>query len=125
MTLSLSLATFFRPNSSFAFDSLQHHVHIRHRRDYDEEQAGVVVKASSPGQPIKQEIHKYANVANGPQRLRQPLFKCGLQSRATKNPVNTVSTFSTSGKSKRTLRISENINFTNDDVMNYVIRDLQ
>jgi len=34
MTLSLSLATFFRPNSFFAFDFLQHHVHIRHRRDY-------------------------------------------------------------------------------------------
>ena len=34
MTLSLSLATFCRPNSSFAFDFLQHHVHIRYRRDY-------------------------------------------------------------------------------------------
>jgi len=29
MTLSLSLTTFCRPNSSFAFDFLQHHVHIR------------------------------------------------------------------------------------------------
>jgi len=29
------LATFCLPNSSFTFDFLQHHVHIRHRRDYD------------------------------------------------------------------------------------------
>jgi len=33
MTLSLSLATFRRTNSSFAFDFLQQHVHIRHSRD--------------------------------------------------------------------------------------------
>jgi len=31
MTLSLSLVTFCQPNSSFPFDFLQHHVHIRHR----------------------------------------------------------------------------------------------
>jgi len=41
MTLSLSLATFCRPNS-FALDFLQHHVHIRHSRDYDEQKAVVV-----------------------------------------------------------------------------------
>jgi len=35
LTFSLSLATFSRPNYSFAFDFLQHHVHIRHRRDFD------------------------------------------------------------------------------------------
>jgi len=35
MTLSLSLATFCRPNFSFAFDFLQYHVHIRYRKDYD------------------------------------------------------------------------------------------
>jgi len=33
----LSLATFCRPNSNFAFYSLQHHMHIRHKRDYDAE----------------------------------------------------------------------------------------
>jgi len=44
--LSLSLATFCRPNSSFAFDFLQHHVHIRHRRYYDKQKAVVVVEAS-------------------------------------------------------------------------------
>jgi len=43
MTLSLFLAAFFRPNSLFAFYSLQHHVHIRHRRDYDEQKAVVVI----------------------------------------------------------------------------------
>jgi len=43
MTLSLSLATFCRPNSSFAFKFLQHHVQIRHRRDYDEQKAVVVM----------------------------------------------------------------------------------
>jgi len=42
MTLSLSLATFCRPNS-LAFHFLQHHVHIRHRRDYDKQKAVVVV----------------------------------------------------------------------------------
>ena len=35
MTLGLSLAAFCRPNYSFAFDFLQHNVHILHRRDYD------------------------------------------------------------------------------------------
>jgi len=43
MTLSLSLLTFCGINSSFAFDFLQHHVHIRHRRDYDKQNAAVVV----------------------------------------------------------------------------------
>jgi len=33
----------------FTFYSLQHHVHIRHRRDYDEQKAVVVVWASLPG----------------------------------------------------------------------------
>ena len=37
MTLSLSLATFCRPNSSFAFNSLQHYGYIRHRTDYDKQ----------------------------------------------------------------------------------------
>ena len=43
MTLSLSLVTFCRPNSLFTFHSLQHHVHIHHRRDYDEQKAVAVV----------------------------------------------------------------------------------
>ena len=42
MTLSLSLATFCRPNSPFAIDFLQHHVHIHHKRDYDKQQAVVM-----------------------------------------------------------------------------------
>jgi len=42
MTLSVSLPTFCRPNSSFAFEFLQHLVNIRHRRDYDKEKAVVV-----------------------------------------------------------------------------------
>jgi len=41
--LSLSLATFFQPNSLFTFYYLQHHMLIRHRRDYDEQKAVVVV----------------------------------------------------------------------------------
>jgi len=44
MTLSLSLFTFCRPNSLFPFYSLQHHVLIRHRRNYGEQKAVVVVK---------------------------------------------------------------------------------
>jgi len=36
MTLSVSLAMFCRLNSSFAFESRQHLVYIRHRSDYDE-----------------------------------------------------------------------------------------
>ena len=43
MTLSLSFATFCRQNSSFAVDFLQHHLHIRHMRDYDKQKAVVVV----------------------------------------------------------------------------------
>jgi len=43
MTLGLVLATFSRPNSSFAFYSFQHHVHIRHRRDYYKHKAVVVL----------------------------------------------------------------------------------
>jgi len=39
MTLCLSFTTFCRPNFFFAFDFLQHHVHIRHRRDYDKQKA--------------------------------------------------------------------------------------
>ena len=45
MTLSLYMVTFCRPVSSFAFDFLQHHVHIRHRRDYDKQKAVVVAYA--------------------------------------------------------------------------------
>jgi len=43
MTLSLSLATFCRPNSYFSFYFLQHHVHIRHGRGYGEQKAVIVV----------------------------------------------------------------------------------
>ena len=43
MALSISLATFCRPNSSFTFDFLQHHVHIRHSRDYDKQKTVVLV----------------------------------------------------------------------------------
>jgi len=43
MTLSLALVTSCRPNSSLAFDFLQHHVHIRHRRDYYKQKAVVVM----------------------------------------------------------------------------------
>jgi len=71
MTLSLSLAAFCRLNSSFAFDFLQHHVHIRHRRNYDEQKAVVVVEASLIlGLPIKWEMQEYANVENASQRHR-------------------------------------------------------
>jgi len=44
MTLSLSWATFLPTKLFFAFYSLQHHAYIRHRRDYDEQKAVVVVK---------------------------------------------------------------------------------
>jgi len=37
MRLSLSLATFCQPNSLFALYSFQPHVHIHHRKDYDED----------------------------------------------------------------------------------------
>jgi len=62
MTLSLSLATFCRPNSSFAFDFLQRHVHIHHRGDYDKQKAGSGVSI--------RDTHEYAGVANASQRLR-------------------------------------------------------
>ena len=40
-SLSRSLATFCR-NSSVAFDFLEYHVHIRHRRDYDKQKVVVM-----------------------------------------------------------------------------------
>jgi len=43
MTLSFSLATFCRPNSFVAFYSLEHHVHIRHWRKYDQQKEFTVV----------------------------------------------------------------------------------
>jgi len=39
MTLSLSLASFCRQLSLFAFYLLQHHVNIRPNKDYDEQKA--------------------------------------------------------------------------------------
>jgi len=71
MTLSLSLATFCRPNSSFVFDFLQHHVQIRHKRNYNNQKAVVVEEASlTLALPIKWEMQEYANVENGSQRHR-------------------------------------------------------
>ena len=64
MMLSLSLATFCRPNYSFAFDCLQHHVHIRHRRNYDKKDS------CSGASIINTGTHEYANVTNASQRLR-------------------------------------------------------
>ena len=52
-------------------------------------------------------------------------ISCGLQSKAAKNRVNTVGTRSTTGKSKRERCESAKTNFTNDDVMKYVIGALQ
>jgi len=50
MIVSLSLATFFyEPNFLFTLCSLQYHVHIRHRRDNDEQMAVVVVKHQYQG----------------------------------------------------------------------------
>jgi len=46
MTLRLSLAKFCRPSSSFAFNFLQHDVHIHRRRDYDKQKEVVVMYAS-------------------------------------------------------------------------------
>jgi len=64
MTLSLSLATFLPTKFFFRLDFLQHHVYIRHRRDYDKQKTVVVIQAS-----LIREMHKYANVANASQRL--------------------------------------------------------
>jgi len=62
MTISLSLATFYRPSSLFAFYSFLHHVHIRHRRNYNEQMALVMVQAARSALPIKCEGYYYANV---------------------------------------------------------------
>jgi len=45
----LSWLNFFGPNSVFTFYSLQHHVHIRNRRVYDEQKAVVVMKHHHQG----------------------------------------------------------------------------
>ena len=71
MTLNHSLATFCRANSSFAFDFLQYHVHIRHKRNYDKQKVVVVVEAPLIlGLPNTWEMQGYANVANAFQRHR-------------------------------------------------------
>jgi len=49
MSLSLSLAKFCRPNSLLACCSLQHHMHINHRRNDDEQKAVVVLKHHCQG----------------------------------------------------------------------------
>jgi len=70
MTLSLSLATFCRPNSLSAFYSLQHNVHTPSQMHYDEQMAVVVVYATAyyyQELPIKPETCEQAEV---PQRLR-------------------------------------------------------
>jgi len=53
MTLSFSLATFCLPNSLFAFSSLQLHLNIVHRRDYDEQKAVVLVEHHNQGCQLK------------------------------------------------------------------------
>ena len=52
-------------------------------------------------------------------------ISCGLQSKAANNRVNSAGTQSTTGKSKRDRCESAKTNFTNDDVMKYVIGALQ
>ena len=51
---------------SFTFDFLQHHLHIRHKRDYDEQKAVVLVKHHYQGCQLTG-THEYANAS---QRLR-------------------------------------------------------
>jgi len=43
----------FQPKSLFAFSPLQYNVHIRHGRDYDEEEAVVMVKHHHQGSTRK------------------------------------------------------------------------
>jgi len=52
-------------------------------------------------------------------------ISCGLQSQAANNRVIPRHIIDYRKKQTRTLRMSENINFTNDDVMKYVIWTLQ
>jgi len=49
MMLSLSLVAFSRPNSSFAFYYLHHHVYTLSQEDHDEQKAIVVVKRHYQG----------------------------------------------------------------------------
>jgi len=60
MTLRLSIAMIFSTKLSFRilFSSASR-AHPCHRRDYHEQKAVVVVKASLPGLPIKRETWKY------------------------------------------------------------------
>jgi len=65
----------FVDQTLFAFCYLQHRAHIRHRKDYYEHIAVVVMKASLPESPVERETFQYAKVS---QRFRHPMFKCGL-----------------------------------------------
>jgi len=55
MMLSLYWSTFCRPNSLFALDSLQHHVHIRHTEGIWWKEGSCSGEASLPELPIKRE----------------------------------------------------------------------
>jgi len=67
VTLSLSLATFCRPESPFAFDFRAH----PSQEGYDEQKPVVVVEVSLIlGLAITWEMQGYANVANASQRHR-------------------------------------------------------
>ena len=72
MTLSHSLDKFCRPNSSFAFDFFQHHVHILHRRNYYKQKAVVVVTDTSMmlGLPIKWEMQDCKSTETSRMHLR-------------------------------------------------------
>jgi len=106
MTLRLSLATFCRPDNSFAFDFLQHDVHIRHRTDYDKQKAVVVVIAYAPliretnvrehGECISKGLGNLCSSAvynQGQLTLIFNTISCGLQSKASNNRVNTAGTY--------------------------------
>jgi len=76
MALSLSLATFCRPNS-LAFDFLHHHVHIRHRRDYDKQKTVVVVSTFILGLPVN---GKRTSMRTSRMHLRGLKLCLGIQS---------------------------------------------
>jgi len=79
------------------FSSLQYHVHIRHRRDYDEQRAVAAVQISLPGLPETWHVLSHESISQAQVTSVQVCLtlifntiSCGLQVRTATNRINTV-----------------------------------
>ena len=99
------LGKFCRPNYYSAFDFLQHHVHIRHKRGYDKKTTVVVVQQQhqwygkrTSTRTSRMHLRGFGNLCSstvynqGQLTLIFNTISCGLQSKAANNRVNKAGT---------------------------------